>query len=362
VGGTDPSRRAGSSSRSIFLRDFEAHAHFELFLVSAVSSVLGIRLFLHLTGYPSVGGETLHVAHMLWGGVFMLAAILVSVSFIGRPADRLAAVLGGIGFGAFIDEIGKFVTHDNDYFYRPAIALIYASFVLVFLAFRTIHERWVYSREEYLLNALGEIEEFALYDLDEEEKRRALRWLEAARQDHPLVTALRPAVARIEPHVEPASSPLARARAATRSAYRRVARLPGFDLALIVFFISQLVVKLAYGALLIFVIGLGGDVFDVRFVGRVAERMGELRGPELAQLSASGLSAVFVAWGVTRLRSSRLEAYLMFERAVLVSILLVQVFSFYQQQLAALVELAFNLSVLAALRAMIAMERERAPG
>lgn len=350
-----------SSSRTVFLRDFEAHAHFELFLVSAVSAVLGIRLFLHLSGYPAVGGDTLHVAHILWGGVLMLAAIVVSLSFVGRTPDRIAAVVGGVGFGTFIDEVGKFVTREHDYFYEPAVALIYVSFVLVFLAFRTIHERRAYTDEEHLVNALAELEELALLDLDPEEKRRVLERLDRSDPDHPLVRALRPAVAAIDPHVEIARSLRGRARETVRTLYRRMTRLPGFDLALIVFFVGQLAVKVVYGALLIFVVGLGGsEVLDARFVGRAAERMQHLSGLEIAQLAASALSGVFVALGVIRLKRSRFAAYLMFERAVLVSILLVQVFSFYQEQFAALVELVFNLLVLVGLRSMIAIEEERA--
>ena len=36
------------------------------FVVAAVVSFLGIRAFLTLTGFPSIGGGGLHIAHMLW--------------------------------------------------------------------------------------------------------------------------------------------------------------------------------------------------------------------------------------------------------------------------------------------------------
>jgi hypothetical protein len=49
----------------------------------------------------------------------------------------------------------------------------------------------------------------------------------------------------------------------------------------------------------------------------------------------------------------------MFERAIVTSILLVQVFSFYSEQFAALVELIFNLTILAFVRAAIAAEEAR---
>ena len=49
------------------------------------------------------------------------------------PIQHVAAIIAGLGFGTFIDEIGKFVTADNDYFFRPAVSLIYVVLVIVFL-------------------------------------------------------------------------------------------------------------------------------------------------------------------------------------------------------------------------------------
>lgn len=44
--------------------------------------------------------------------------------------QRLCALIGGIGFGLFIDELGKFITRDNNYFFQPTIGLIYAVFAI----------------------------------------------------------------------------------------------------------------------------------------------------------------------------------------------------------------------------------------
>src|SRR5918997_1555219 len=102
----------------------------EKFIVSAVLTVLLIRTELWLTNYPQLGGGGLHIAHMLWGGLLMLVALGLLLTYLGRFPLVPAAIVGGVGFGFFIDELGKFITSDNDYFYRPTAALIY----LIFLA------------------------------------------------------------------------------------------------------------------------------------------------------------------------------------------------------------------------------------
>lgn len=349
-----------TATRRVFVRAFEAPDLLELFLVASVSTVLVVRLALHLTGYPSMGGELLHVAHVLWGGMLMLAALIVALSFLDRPAMRIAAVVGGIGFGLFVDEIGKFVTRSNDYFFQPAVALIYVVFVGVFLVAHTIHRRRTSTAEEYLLNALRELQELARSDLDARERERALEYLSRSDPHHPLVGPLRRTLARIEPIPWGGPPAWRRARNRVREAYRRLASTPGFDAAVIAFFVGQLVFKLAYGAMLIFVVGFGWrQVLDVRFLGWVFERMVDLSTLEVAQLAASGLAGWFVLMGVLRIGVSRVAAFRMFERAIVTSILLVQAFSFYSEQFAALVELVFNLTILTLVRAAIGVEEAR---
>ena len=95
----------------------------ELFLVASIASVLAIRAFLAATGYPQLGGAGLHIAHMLWGGIFMTIALFVLFSLLGPTSQRFAAILAGIGFGTFIDELGKFITSDHNYFFEPTNCL-----------------------------------------------------------------------------------------------------------------------------------------------------------------------------------------------------------------------------------------------
>lgn len=109
-----------------------------------MATILVIRLQLWATHYPKLGGGQLHITHLLWGGLGMLIAIVLLLSFLGRARRHTGAVVGGIGFGFFVDELGKFVTLDNDYFFKPAAGMIYIVFILLFLAIRSLgwRHRW----------------------------------------------------------------------------------------------------------------------------------------------------------------------------------------------------------------------------
>ena len=176
--------------RGLFNRRADAGSHLEAFFVAAVMSVLAIRLFLDITGYPQIGGGGLHIAHMLWGGLLMLLALAVLLSFIGRAGERFAAIVGAVGFGTFIDEVGKFITSDNDYFFRPAVALIYMLFVGLLFFIRALQNRQAYTEQEYLLNALRLIEEIVVRDPDEEERTRAREYLRRSGGRAEIVAAL----------------------------------------------------------------------------------------------------------------------------------------------------------------------------
>ncbi|MCI0478503.1 MAG: hypothetical protein L0Y55_19860, partial [Anaerolineales bacterium] len=145
---------SSSTNNARLVRHSHAPHFAELFLVNAVGAIIVIRVFLTLTGFPQLGGHGLHIAHTLWGGLFMLSALLLSLFFLNRQVNYVAAVIGGLGFGAFIDELGKFITSDNDYFFRPTFALVYVIFLILFFAIRFVLMRQPLSNREHFANAL----------------------------------------------------------------------------------------------------------------------------------------------------------------------------------------------------------------
>jgi len=103
---------------------------------------------------------------VLWGGVFLFAAALAPLLVANRWALDLAAVLAGIGVGLFIDEVGKFITQTNDYFFPPAAPIIYATFLLTLLLYlRVRHEPEPTVRQD-LYAALDDLAHVLDHELD----------------------------------------------------------------------------------------------------------------------------------------------------------------------------------------------------
>jgi len=149
-----------------------------LSLVSFAASVSLTRLFLELTGYPQIGNGELHIAHVLWGGLLLYIAALLPILYANRWALSLSGILSGIGIGLFIDEVGKFITQTNDYFYPPAAPIIYAFFLLSVLLFNRIRStrmRDVRSELYRILDGLGEVLD---HDLSESERANLIRRLD----------------------------------------------------------------------------------------------------------------------------------------------------------------------------------------
>lgn len=151
-------------------------------LISLAFSVIATRTFLQLTGYPQIGGATLHIAHAIWGGLLLYAAALLPLILTNRWALYLSAGLNGLGAGLFIDEVGKFITRDLNYFYPPAAPLVYAFFLLSVLLYQYLRRTKREEPRTQLYHSLEEIQEVLDGDLDQREYERIMAWLRSARR------------------------------------------------------------------------------------------------------------------------------------------------------------------------------------
>ncbi|HET7684840.1 MAG TPA: hypothetical protein VFM19_00325 [Candidatus Limnocylindria bacterium] len=162
------------------VRREDAERYLFLTLVSFAGTVLATRWFLHLTGFPKIGGGDLHIAHALWGGLVLFAAAVLPILLAGRLVYRAAAILAGIGIGLFIDEVGKFITTQNDYFYPAAAPIIYATFLLAVLVWLRARGPDSDEPRARLLGALELLEESVEGDLQPRERDELLERLRDA--------------------------------------------------------------------------------------------------------------------------------------------------------------------------------------
>jgi hypothetical protein len=146
-------------------------------LVAFGVTVVAIRLFLELADYPQVGNNVLHIAHALWGALLLVVAVILPLVFANRWSVRTAALLSGVGIGLFIDEVGKFITQKNDYFFPPALPLIYGSLLLMVFGYYNLRRAGPPNPREAIYNALDRLKVILDGDLDDEDLRRIEAWL-----------------------------------------------------------------------------------------------------------------------------------------------------------------------------------------
>jgi hypothetical protein len=326
--------------RKFALRSVDVRRHTDTFLVCGVAAVLGNRVFLIITGYPQLGNGTLHISHALWGALMMAIAIIVAIAFLPPLTRGFVAFLGGAGFGWFIDELGKFITRDVNYFFQPTIAIIYVTFVVMYLVFRSIQAR-TYSPDEAVLNGLEALKAASIGSLNDTRRHAAIALIEQTGAtgtiSDEVVSLLRNATTL------PARSPTAFERfgAAMRARYRSWTERPSFT-------------RVVSGALVLFAFG------SVATAASLAFDSGQLRGfGEWALVVSSLVSGAFYIVGAVVLRHSRLLAYTWFERGLLVDILVTQVFQFAQEQLAGVSGLVITITLWVMARSAIRAERER---
>ena len=149
------------------VRRLRAERYLRHTLIWFAATVITVRLALAATGYPQLGGGELHIAHVLWGGLLLFGAALCPLLFANRWAYEVSAVLAGVGVGLFIDEVGKFLTQNNDYFFPPAAPIIYAVFLLTLLLYLRVQQEPARTVRHDLYAALDSLPRVLDHDLDE---------------------------------------------------------------------------------------------------------------------------------------------------------------------------------------------------
>ena len=318
-------------------RSFDLHQQLTTLFVCAVATVLFTRALLAATGYPQVGGSSLHIAHMLWGGLLLLAALIAVLAFLSPAAKPVAAVVGGVGFGLFIDEVGKFVTKDVNYFYRPAIAIIYVSFVLLFLVIRWLARRR-FSAEEATLIGIESLQRAAVGALSDERRARVLGLLTEAGANGPLAQSVRELLERSAVEAQGSRTLTRRLSSGLASVWTSLTRHRLFRRGVF----SVLIVVAAISAA------------EVAWLLRhgLAHLSFSQKAFTLTTLIADGALLI----GALRLRRSLLSALHWYDHAVLIEITVAQVFLYTSEQLAATLNLAALLILWSVIRWGIHLE------
>lgn len=290
-------------------RDPAANSHIAAFLVTTLATVILVRLLLLATGFPQVGGGGAHVSHVLWGGLLMAVALLLQIVFMG-PVIRSGVVLvGGVGFGLFVDEIGKFVTADYDYFWRPTAAVIYAVVVGLAIGAEALQRRHPRDRAELLAAAADHTVAGLVGGLSERDRETAYRYLEKA-GDASGADEVRALLDSLQHDSDVLPNPFGAISHAVVSTTRRVVRerwAPWFTVGLL---LLTSAVTLARG-----IYGWSGSDDEPSWivVGIVVSAL---------------VSTTFAVIGLTRVGTDRESGYRWFRRAVLVSLLVTQIFLF----------------------------------
>ena len=164
----------------IGVRRDHAALYLSLTIVAFAVTVVGIRVYLDAAGYPRVGGGGLHVAHMLWGGLLLVVAAVLVQLFVGRRTLILSALAAGVGVGLFIDEVGKFITESNDYFFAPAAPIIYGAILLLVLLWLLIRRERPPTLAEATQGAIEAVRDLAAGRRSVAGRARAVERLETA--------------------------------------------------------------------------------------------------------------------------------------------------------------------------------------
>ena len=291
--------------------------------LAGIATVLITRAYLAATGYPRIGGGGIHIGHVVWGGLLMIAALTVALVWAGDRARVWTALLGGVGIGLFVDEVGKYLTTTNDYFYRPAAAIIYLVFaallVMAALLGRDTAGSSAADESERLAGAAQIAATGLVSGLTPEERDHATRLLDGCPdQDRDAVLRLLAQAQHRDPGL------LTRLIERVRDWAEWVAGLRWTEtVVFLLLILSRVIVAI---------------VFITQAAG------GKPHSTDAGAITASaftrGASAVLtIAAVIMRVKGRRLTAYRLAKTAILLDLIVTEVFNFHDSQFGAVAEL-----------------------
>lgn len=333
------------------VRNVEFAQLFDTFFITAITTILAVRFYLKVTGYPAIGTSKLHISHLLPGSLLMLASILVLLAAVNRAARGFAAVMAGIGFGLAWDELGKFITKDNNYFFHATPGLIYLTFVILYLIVRYSAQRR-FSQSDYIANVLDLLKDAAIKDLDFREYEHAKQLMSHVSPRHSLYGPTKLMLESVKPSPMREPSALDKLIQAFKWPLHTLSRQEYF---------TRLVINTAliYGfvslAAAIFFLGAAALPDSIHVTSLLQGDESDLLGG-LSALIAAALSA---AGAHHYINGRRRKAYKYFEQGLLVNIFIGQVVLFFKSQGIALVWLAVTLLLLINLELLSAEKSAR---
>lgn len=320
------------------VRNVEFAQLFDTFFITAITTILAVRFYLKLTGYPEIGGSTLHISHLLPGSLLMLASILILLAAVNRAARGFAAVMAGVGFGLAWDELGKFITKDNNYFFHATPGLIYLTFVVLYLAVRYAAQRR-FTQSDYIANVMDLLKDAAIKDLDVREYEHAKQLMSHVSPRHILYEPTRRMLEAVKPSPMREPSILDKIIVGFKWPLMKLSRQEYFPRLVINIAVIYGFVSLIMGLFFLAVASLPDSIHLTGF----------LQGDESDLIGgASALAAAaFTAAGASRYVNGKTRrAYKYFEQGLLVNIFIGQVVLFFKSQGVALAWLAVTLFLL----------------
>jgi len=147
-------------------------------MIWAIFSLILVRIYLKLTGYPMLGRGAWHISHALFGGLIMTIGTMIGFTVQGKRVKKIAAGVFGFGLGWFIDEIGKYLTKDYNYFFRPAVLIIYIFFIVLFLIYRYLERSMAKSNEWLYQSVINQMKGIDGESLPKSTKKAMVKKLE----------------------------------------------------------------------------------------------------------------------------------------------------------------------------------------